>query len=462
MTTQTETSVETPATTFPAGFRWGVATASYQIEGAAQEDGRAPSIWDTFSRTPGRVADGHTGQVACDHYHRYAEDIAIMRGLGVGTYRFSLAWPRIQPDGSGPINPKGLDFYDRLVDGLLEAGIAPMATLYHWDLPQTLEDAGGWPNRDLASRFADYALAAYARLGDRVPTWTTLNEPWCSAFLGYCSGRHAPGRIEPANSFRAAHTLMLGHGLAARALRAAGAQEVSVTVNLSPAIPRTLSDPHDQAAARLLDGLHNRIFLDPLLLGRYPTDMLAHMERFCGLDHIRTGDEETIAAPIDFLGVNYYMPTMVAAQVGQPSSDQFPGTEGVLFLDPDVPQTGMGWPIDADSFHTLLVRLHRDYPGTPIMITENGSSFPDVVVGDTVQDADRIGYFDGHLRAVAGAIADGVDLRGYLAWSLLDNFEWGYGYDKRFGLVHVDYATQQRRLKASAHWYKDVIANNSL
>jgi beta-glucosidase len=463
MTTTQDRTEATPASvTFPVGFRWGVATAAYQIEGAAREDGREPSIWDTFSRTPGRVDGGHTGDVACDHYHRYAEDVAIMRELGVGTYRFSIAWPRVVPDGAGPVNPRGLDFYDRLVDELLSAGIAPMATLYHWDLPQILEDRGGWTSRATAEAFADYASAAYQRLGDRVPTWTTLNEPWCSAFLGYASGNHAPGRTEPDAAFRAAHHLMLGHGLAARRLREAGAREVSITVNLSPVMPRDPRDRHDVEAAALVDGLHNRIFLDPLLLGSYPADMLAVVDRFTGGTHIQPGDVATIAAPIDFLGVNYYMPTLVAAKVGAPGSVQFPGTEGVEFLAPDLPRTGMGWPIDPDGLHVLLKRLGGDYAKTPLMITENGASFPDVVAGDGIHDADRIEFLADHLRAAHHAVTDGVDLRGYLAWSLLDNYEWAYGYDKRFGLVHVDYATQERRLKESARWYQRVVTTNSL
>jgi beta-glucosidase len=447
---------------FPSGFRWGVATAAYQIEGAVTEDGRQPSIWDTYSHTPGLVDNGHTGDIACDHYHRYADDVAVMRDLGVGTYRFSIAWPRVRPDGSGPVNPRGLDFYDRLVDELLAAGISPMATLYHWDLPQTLEDRGGWTSRDTAYHFADYATAAVKRLGDRISTWTTLNEPWCSAFLGYCAGAHAPGRKEPAASFRAAHHLLVAHGLAAKVLRQHGVEEVSLTVNLTQVIARDPQDRGDRSAARLVDGLHNRLFLDPVLLGRYPADMLAHADRFGGLDYIRAGDNEIIHAPLDFLGVNYYMPTFVAAQVGQESSDRFPGTEGVLFIEPDLPRTGMDWPIDAGSFHDMLVRLGRDYPGVPLMVTENGASYPDVVHDGRIDDFGRRDFIADHLRAVHRAIAAGVDLRGYLAWSLLDNFEWAYGYDKRFGLVHVDYATQERRLKASAHWYREVVAANAV
>jgi beta-glucosidase len=447
---------------FPTGFRWGAATAAYQIEGAATADGRTPSIWDTFARTPGRVDRGHTGDVACDHYHRYAEDVALLAELGIGTYRFSLSWPRIKPDGVGPVNPRGLDFYDRLVDELCGRGITPMVTVYHWDLPQCLEDRGGWANRDTAQALADFALAAYAVLGDRVPTWTTLNEPYCSAFLGYASGDHAPGRTDPGAAFRAAHHLLLGHGLTARALREAGARELSYTVNLSPVTPRDADDAHDVAAAWLIDGLHNRLFLDPVLRGGYPADIVPVATRFAGTGYRRDGDDEIIATPVDLLGVNYYQPTVVAARIGTPPKPSFPGSEGVEFVSQDRPTTVMDWPIDADGLCGLLVRLGRDYPGTPIMITENGAAFEDVVAGDRVADPERVEYLRGHLHAARAAISAGVDLRGYLAWSFLDNFEWAYGYDKRFGLVHVDYASQRRRLKDSAHWYRQVMANNGL
>jgi beta-glucosidase len=465
--TQLQVQPDTGVLAFPDGFRWGVATAAYQIEGAVAEDGRTPSIWDTFARTPGRVYRGHTGDVACDHYHRYAEDVALIRQLGIGTYRFSVSWPRIKPDGSGPVNARGLDFYDRLVDELLAADIRPMATLYHWDLPQTLEDRGGWTNRDTAEYFADLAAATYARLGDRVATWTTLNEPWCSAFLGYASGDHAPGHRDPGAAFRAAHHLLLGHGLAVRALRSAGANEVSITLNLTPVTPLDPESQHDVAAAARIDGLHNRLFLDPILRGAYPDDIRAVADRFTGLDFLREGDELTMSAPIDLLGVNYYQPKTVQAQVGAPAGKQFPGSEGVAWVPYDGPTTAMGWPIDASGLYALLTRLAADYPNTPLMITENGAAFPDSVQvnpgrADTVHDTDRIDFLQSHLRAAHGAITAGVDLRGYLAWSLMDNYEWAYGYDKRFGIVYVDYATQRRLPKASALWYRDVIADNAV
>jgi beta-glucosidase len=447
---------------FPRDFRWGVATAAYQIEGATTEDGRGPSIWDEFVRVPGRVFQGHTGEVACDHYHRYRHDVALMRELNVGTYRFSLSWPRIVPSGSGPTNTRGLDFYDRLVDTLLEAGINPMATLYHWDLPQALEDRGGWTNRETVHRFVEYASVVHARLGDRVRTWTTLNEPWCSAFLGYASGEHAPGRTEPNAAFVAAHHLMLAHGLATKALRSAGAREISIALNLFPVSPRNAADPHDQDAVRIIVGLQNRLFLDPMLRGHYPDDVQAIASRFGGLDHQRDGDLDIIGAPIDLLGVNYYTPGVAAARVGAPAMAAYPGSEGVIFPDQGRPTTAMGWPIHAGGLLALLTWLHRHYPELPLIITENGAAFDDLVTGGQVVDSARIDYLRGHLSAASAAIAAGVDLRGYLAWSLLDNFEWAYGYSKRFGLVHVDYATQKRTPKHSALWYRDVIARRAL
>lgn len=448
---------------FPDGFIWGAATASYQIEGAVREDGRGPSIWDTFSRTPGRVYSGHTGDVACDHYHRYVEDVAMMADLGLGSYRYSVAWPRIQPDGTGPVNTRGLDFYDRLTDELIGKGIDPVVTLYHWDLPQTLQDRGGWTVRETAEAFAEYAAIVHARLGDRVRTWTTLNEPWCSAYLGYGSGRHAPGVQDPAAAFQAVHHLLLGHGLAARALRSAGAQSVSITLNPAAVSPLDPQSPADAAAARIVDGLHNRIFLDPLLRGAYPEDMREHMARFTDLSHIREGDEAIINAPIDVLGINFYTPTYVSAKPGQPASPENPGTEGIAFRAPVGPITDIGWQIEPAALTRLLRRIHADY-GVPMMITENGAAYPDGPSDGTgaVHDGDRIDYLDGHLRACLEAISHGVDLRGYFAWSLMDNFEWAEGYKMRFGIVHVDYTTQQRVPKDSAEWYREVIRRNGL
>jgi beta-glucosidase len=449
--------------TFPDGFIWGAATASYQIEGAAREDGRGPSIWDTFTRTPGKVYAGHTGDVACDHYHRYVEDVAMMADLGLASYRYSIAWPRIQPDGTGPVNARGLDFYDRLTDALLGKGIDPVVTLYHWDLPQTLEDRGGWAARETAEAFAEYARIVHGRLGDRVKTWTTLNEPWCSAYLGYASGLHAPGKKDPAAAFAAVHHLLLGHGLAARTLRDAGAQSISITLNPSAVSPVDPDSWADREAARVIDGLSNRIFLDPLLRGRYPADMLEHLARFTDLSYIQDGDLDIIHAPLDVLGINFYQPTYVYAKPGATGSPDQPGSEGVAYRAPDGPVTDMNWLVEPSSLTRLLKRIHDDYPGTALLITENGAAYPEGPSEDgAVHDTRRVEYLDGHLRACHDALAAGVNLRGYFVWSLMDNFEWAEGYAKRFGIVHVDYSTQQRTLKDSAKWYRDVIRRNGI
>ena len=449
--------------TFPDGFIWGAATASYQIEGAVREDGRGPSIWDTFSRTPEKVVAGHTGDVACDHYHRYVDDVGLMAELGLASYRYSIAWPRIQPDGTGPVNLRGLDFYDRLTDELLSRNIDPVVTLYHWDLPQALEDRGGWAARETAEAFAEYARIVYARLGDRIGTWTTLNEPWCSAYLGYASGRHAPGRQDPAAAFAAVHHLLLGHGLAAAALRADGARSVSITLNPTAVFPVDPANPADLEAVRIIDGLSNRIFLDPLLRGRYPADMIEHLARFTDLSYIHDGDLATISAPLDVLGINFYNPSYVSAKPGTPGALEQPGSEGIAFRAPDGPVTDMNWPIEPSGLTRLLQRIHRDYPGTPMLITENGAAFADGPAADGgVHDTRRIQYLDGHLRACHDALVAGVDLRGYFVWSLMDNFEWAEGYAKRFGIVHVDYTTQQRVLKDSAKWYREVIRRNGV
>jgi beta-glucosidase len=450
---------------FPDGFVWGAATAAYQIEGAVNEDGRTPSIWDTFCRTPGKVFAGHSGDVACDHYHRYVDDVAMMADLGLASYRFSVAWPRIQPHGTGPVNQRGLDFYDRLVDELIGKGIDPVVTLYHWDLPQALEDRGGWTVRETPEAFADYALAVYARLGDRVRTWTTLNEPWCAAYLGYGNGVHAPGRTDPAAAFAAVHHLNLAHGLGAQALRSAGAQAIGVTLNPASVIA---ADPHsaeDAAAVHLVDGLQNRVFFEPMLRGQYPADVLEHIAKFSDMAWLRDGDAALIGQPIDVLGINYYSPQYVAARPGAPGGGgAYPGTEGIEFVPATAPVTDMGWQIEPLALRLLLERIGRDYPDTPLLITENGAAYPDGPTEDPdrVTDSDRVSYLDGHLRACHEAIASGVDLRGYFVWSLMDNFEWAEGYRKRFGIVHVDYDSQKRVLKDSARWYREVIRRNGL
>ncbi len=461
-------------TDFPAGFVWGAATAAYQIEGAAAEGGRTPSIWDTFSRTPGKVRNGDTGDIAADHYHRYREDVALMAELGLGAYRFSLAWPRIQPAGSGPANEAGLDFYDRLVDELLANGITPVATLYHWDLPQTLEDQGGWLNRDTAYRFAEYASLTARRLGDRIGTWTTLNEPWCSAFLGYGSGVHAPGRTSPAEALTAHHHLLLAHGLGVAALRAElpATAQVSLTLNLAAVRPLT-ADPADLDAARRIDGLANRIFLDPVFHGSYPADVLADTAEVTDWSFVHDGDLAEISRPIDSLGINYYTPTVVAADDPEhpaPRQDghagelsPWPADTGVRFLPAEGSRTAMGWPVDADGLYELLTRLRDDLPGLPLLVTENGAAYDDYSdPTGAVHDPERVAYLHGHLDAVRRAAADGVPVCGYFLWSLLDNFEWAYGYGKRFGMVHVDFASQRRTPKDSARWYAEVIRTGRL
>jgi len=444
---------------FPTGFWWGAATAAYQIEGATKEDGRTPSIWDTFAATPGKVVAGDTGDHATEHYFRYSEDVALMAELGLSAYRFSVSWPRVQPTGRGPANPAGLAFYDRLVDELAAAGIRAVLTLYHWDLPQELEDAGGWTDRDTAHRFAEYAGLVADRLGDRVSVWTTLNEPWCSAFLGYASGDHAPGRTDPAAALTAAHHLLLGHGLGVQALRASlpAGTPVSLVLNLSPVRPAGPSDV-DAAAARRVDGLLNRLFLDPVLRARYPADVRGFTARLTDWRFVHDHDLAAIAEPIDLLGVNYYVPSLVGAGRGQVNR-AFPACEDVRFHQPPGPITAMGWPVDPTGLRDLLLRLGRDYGDVPLLVTENGAAYDDrPAVDGRVHDPERIAYLRSHLAAVHEALACGVDVRGYFAWSLLDNFEWAFGYGKRFGIVHVDYRTQRRTWKDSTYWYRDAIA----
>ena len=463
---------------FPPGFLWGAATAAYQIEGAASEDGRTPSIWDTFSHTPGKTVDGDTGDVACDHVHRYRDDVALMAELGLSAYRFSIGWPRVQPGGRGPANPKGLDFYQRLVDELLGAGITPWVTLYHWDLPQELEDAGGWPARETAARFADYAAIVHGALGDRVQFWTTHNEPWCAAFLGYASGVHAPGRQDAGDALRAVHHLLLGHGLATEAIRAADPQaKVGITLNLHALSPADASNPADLDAVRRIDGLANRIFLDPLLRGEYPTDLREDLAGISDFGHVRDGDLATISArqsstaPLSLLGINYYSRHVIAGPDPDAPAEPYwraptnwPGSEDVRFLRrPGVPVTKMDWEVDAPGLTELLLRLSRDYPGLPLYVTENGAAYDDTIgPGETVDDPERVAYFDAHLRACHDAIAAGAPLAGYFAWSLLDNFEWAWGYTRRFGLIYVDYPTQRRIVKTSGRRYFEVIKRNGL
>ena len=443
---------------FPSDFVWGTATAAYQIEGAVTEDGRGPSIWDTFSHTSGRITDGSTGDVADDHYHRYAEDVAIMAGLGMNAYRFSIAWPRIFPSGSGDLNQAGVDFYRRLAEACLERGITPYATLYHWDLPQPLEDAGGWLNRDTAVRFRDYAAATQQALGDVISHWITLNEPWCSGFLGYATGVHAPGKTVGAEAMRAVHHLLLGHGLAIQAMREGPSGTLGITLNLS-SVRSASASPGDEEAARRMDGLANRLFLDPVLLGRYPDDVLenAGVAEWFGQ---MSDDLTDIAAPIDFMGVNYYTRHTYAGPdngVFQRPTIMGPGgTADIRDVGTDAPRTHMDWEVHPDGLIDVVRLVSDRAPSLPVYITENGAAYPDEVTGEgTVDDEDRRHFFELHLDAAREAIDSGLPLRGYFAWSLLDNFEWAFGYSRRFGIVYVDYETQQRIVKRSGQWFRD-------
>jgi beta-glucosidase len=451
---------------FPTDFVWGGATAAYQVEGASTEGGRGRSIWDTFSHTPGRTVDGDTGDHAIDHYHRYRDDVALIAGLGLNAYRFSVSWPRIQPDGTGPAVPAGLDFYSRLVDELLAHDVEPWVTLYHWDLPQALEDAGGWPVRDTAYRFAEYAQLVHACLGDRVTNWATLNEPFCSSLVAYASGEHAPGRTEPAAALKAVHHLLLGHGLAVQAIRAADPKaRLGLSLNLyavDPAGP----DPIDVDAARRVDGLQNRLFLDPVLLGHYPYDVMEDVEHLGGVGEVQDGDLALISAPLDFLGVNYYSRHVVTGDSDvDPDrlTSTWAGSEHVREVFRDLPRTAMDWEVDPDGLYEVLTRLRDEYPAVPLLITENGAAFNDSVGADgIVHDPSRIDFLEAHLRVCIRAIKDGVPLRGYFVWSVFDNFEWAWGYAKRFGIVRVDYDSQVRTPKDSASYYSQVAKSGEL
>ena len=440
---------------FPSDYVWGAATAAYQIEGAWDEDGKGESIWDRFCHTPGNIANGDTGDVACDHYHRWRTDVGLMKQLGVKAYRFSIAWPRVLPDGRGRVNPKGLDFYSRLVDALLEAAIEPYVTLYHWDLPQGLQDQGGWPARLTAEAFVEYADLVTRRLGDRVKHWMTLNEPFVSAFVGHLQGRHAPGHSDLGEALAAAHHLLLAHGWAVPVVRSNVREaEAGIALNLGGQFPASPSVA-DRAAAWHGDGVLNRWFLDPISARGYPADIVAHYGY--PMDFVQAGDLESIAVPLDFLGVNYYSRTIVRSREVAEANNA-PRT---VRAQPQ--RTEMGWEVYPEGLYDLLGRLHFDYRFPTLYVTENGAAYPDQIGPDgSVQDPDRMAYLEGHFKAAARAIAAGVPLRGYFVWSLLDNFEWGHGYSKRFGLVYVDYPTQRRVLKTSAHWYKRVIAANGV
>jgi beta-glucosidase len=442
---------------FPRDFVWGTATSSYQIEGAVNEDGRTPSIWDTFSKTEGKTYKGHTGDVACDHYHRYKEDVEILKEIGVKAYRFSIAWPRIFPE-EGKYNPKGMDFYKKLIDELQKRDIVPAATIYHWDLPQWAYDkGGGWLNRESIKWYVEYATKLFEELGDAIPLWITHNEPWCSSILSYGIGEHAPGHKNYREALIAAHHILLSHGEAVKAFREMNIKgsKIGITLNLTPAYPASEKE-EDKLAAQYADGFANRWFLDPIFKGNYPEDMMELYSKIIGeFDFIKEGDLETISVPIDFLGVNYYTRSIVKYD------------EDSMLKAENVPgpgkRTEMGWEISPESLYDLLKRLDREYTKLPMYITENGAAFKDEVTEDgRVHDDERIEYIKEHLKAAAKFIGEGGNLKGYFVWSLMDNFEWAHGYSKRFGIVYVDYTTQKRILKDSALWYKEVILDDGI
>jgi beta-glucosidase len=446
---------------FPADFAWGAATSSYQVEGAVDEDGKGASIWDTFAHTPGTIANGDTGDVAGDHYHRWAEDVDLMASYGLNAYRFSVSWPRVQPEGRGAANPKGVDFYRRLVDRLLERGIRPALTLNHWDIPQAVQDAGGWQSRDTCQRFAEYATLLYDALGDGVAWWITHNEPWIVSALGYRLGIHAPGVRDTEAELRTAHHLLLSHGMAVQGYRAAGlTAPIGITLNLLPTYPQTDSEA-DARAAVLSDGYTNRWYLDPLFEGRYPADLLDYFGQRFPLDWIRDGDLAAAQQPTDFLGVNYYARRVVRA----PRADETAEFAWVVRAETTtgIPTSDLGWEMTPEVLRDLLLHLHATYRGPTILITENGCSLRDAVEPDgAVHDPRRIEFFRTHLAAVEEAIEAGVDVRGFFAWSLLDNFEWAEGYGPRFGITYVDYSTLRRIPKDSARWYGGVARRNGL
>jgi beta-glucosidase len=450
---------------FPDDFLWGTATASYQIEGAVGEGGRGASIWDTFSHTPGKVYRGDTGDIACDHYHRLEGDLDLMADLGLRAYRFSAAWPRVQPSGSGTPNREGLDFYRRLVDGLRQRDIVPMLTLYHWDLPQALEDRGGWTNRETSERFAEYAGVVYEALSEEVDHWITLNEPWVASWMGHGLGVHAPGRKDSAAALAATHHLLLGHGLAMERMRSAGDDnQLGVTLNLHPGHPSRDTEA-DREAARRVDGQANRLYLDPLFRGEYPEDIISYYgERGADFSFVRDEDLQKVSVSIDFLGINYYFKhTVRGAPVEEGKSIPFADLGARPVIPHAGEKTAMGWPVEPEGLTEMLVRIKDEYADVPIYVTENGRAVHDYIDPEGgVDDEERISYLDSHFRAAHEAMEQGVDLRGYMVWSFLDNFEWAEGYSKRFGIVFVEYGTQQRVPKSSAHWYSEVIKRNGL
>jgi beta-glucosidase len=439
---------------FPENFLWGAATASYQIEGAYREDGKGENIWDRFSHIPGKICDGHTGDVACDHYHRYEEDIEIMKRIGLKTYRFSISWSRIFPDGSGKPNPKGIEFYKRLVAKLNENGIIPAVTLYHWDLPQKLQDKGGWANRDTVYRFVDYAKFVFENLGSQVPIWITHNEPFVAAFVGNWVGRHAPGLTDFQTALRVSHHLLLSHGLVVKAYREMGYKgQIGITLNMNPVYPASENDK-DKLAAKRYDEHLNKWFADPIFRGAYPADLLKWLGDRGLAPEVLEGDMDVISQPIDFLGINNYYSSFIR-------DDEYNWPVCASEVSTGRDRTKMDWEIYPEGMHDLLVDLKKEYGDIKIIITENGAAFNDIVNYEgKVEDYNRLNYYYKYLEQVHRAIDDGVNVAGYYAWSLLDNFEWGFGYTKRFGLVYVDFKTQKRILKRSGYWYSDVIRNN--
>ena len=433
-------------------FVWGVATSSFQIEGAAHEDGRGPTIWDTFCRVPGKVANGDTGEIACDHYHRYNEDLDLMKWMGVDAYRFSVAWSRVIPNGVGPINQAGLDFYDRLIDGALERGIQPWITMYHWDLPQALQDRGGWNNREVVKWFEEYANVLTNEFGDRVKHWMTLNEPLCSAWIGHLYGDMAPGITDLQTALNASHHLLMSHGIASQVTRTnVKDSKVGIVINVTPAVPATDSDD-DRRASKLADGFDNRWFLNPVFGQPYPADVIEVLGKS---PQIETGDMSLINQPMDFLGVNFYFRQTIASN---PQGSPLPIKN---IRRENVKRTAMDWEVHAPAFEEILTRIHRDYKPKEIYITENGSAWDDEITSGEINDEERISYIQSHLDAMFAAQKQGAPIRGYFAWSFMDNFEWAYGYDKRFGLVYVDYKTQKRTPKKSALYYRELLLNRT-
>jgi len=448
---------------FGPDFTFGVATASYQVEGAVHEGGRGVSIWDTFSHTPGKTFGGQTGDVACDHYHRVDKDLDTMVELGVDSYRFSIDWPRIQPNGTGPANQAGIDFYSHLVDKLLERGITPFATLYHWDLPQALEDKGGWPARDTAYRFADYTDLVAQALGDRVAMWATLNEPWCTAMVGYASGEHAPGLHSPAKAIAAAHHLNLAHGLAVQALRSRTTGKIGVVLNIHQIYPESDS-AEDVQACRTAQAAANWIFSDPMLQGCYDDLTIESMRPHTDWEFVHDGDMDLIHQDLDMVGLNYYFPsTLRAGKTRSTEPTPWVGAESVEWVAPRPPLTQMGWPIDPHGLTDQITDFHQRYPDVDLVVSENGAAMPDKVSEDgIIHDQDRIDYLDSHIRAVHDALDAGAPVKGYYLWALMDNFEWAHGYSKRFGILHMNYDTLERTWKDSARWYQQFLATRTL